>query len=122
GPWGKMVGQDAIRKGYGRAYAGLPHFTAMHVVTNDRIRVDGDTAEGTWYLLDLSLRDPQVNPLLLVALYEEQYRKVDGVWKYTWLKLNYLWSAEQGRITPENPMAIPQSTRKAYSADKARTN
>jgi hypothetical protein len=122
GPWGKMVGQDAIRKGYGRAYAGMPHFTAMHVVTNERIRVDGDTAEGTWYLLDLSLRDPDVNPLLLVALYEEQYRKVDGVWKYTWLKLTYLWSAEQGRITADNPMAIPQSTRKAYSADKAKAD
>ncbi|MDB5714450.1 MAG: nuclear transport factor 2 family protein [Sphingomonadales bacterium] len=120
GPWGKMESQDAIRKGYGRAYRDMPKFTAMHVVTNPRLTVTGDEAEGSWYLLDLTLRDPHTNPLLLVALYEEKYRRVDGVWKYSFLKLNYLWSAEHGRITPENPMTIPDTTRKAYSAERAR--
>lgn len=120
GPWGKMEGQDAIRKGYGRAYKGMPQFTAMHAVTNGRIKVRGDEAEGTWYLLDLSLRDANVNPLLLIALYEEEYRKIDGVWKYRSLKLNYLWSAEKGQITADNPMAIPERTRKAYGAEKMR--
>lgn len=121
GPWGKMVGQDAIRKGYGRAYRDMPKFTAMHVVTNPRLTVRGNEAEGTWYLLDLSLRDANVNPLLLVALYEETYRKAGGAWKYASLKLNYLWSAERGRITEDNPMAIPETSRKAYSAERAKT-
>ncbi|AYJ85486.1 nuclear transport factor 2 family protein (plasmid) [Sphingomonas paeninsulae] len=120
GPWGKMEGQDAIRKGYGRAYRDMPQFTAMHVVTNPRLAVTGNEAEGTWYLLDLTLREAHTNPLLLVALYEEKYRRIDGVWKYSFLKLNYLWSAEKGRITAENPMTIPDTTRKAYSAERAR--
>lgn len=119
GPWGRMEGQDAIRRGYGKAYAGMPHFTAMHAVTNGRITVKGDEAEGVWYLLDLSLRDPAVNPLLLIALYEERYRRLSGEWKYQSLKLNYLWSAEQGRITADNPMAIPQRARAAYRQAKA---
>lgn len=114
GPWGKMVGQDAIRKGYGRAYKGQPQFTALHAVTNGRIMVTGDKAEGTWYLLDHSLREPGNNALILVALYEETYEKRDGVWKYTSLTLNYKWSAEKGYITPENPMAMPEASKKAY--------
>lgn len=119
GPWGRMEGQDAIRRGYGRAYSGMPRFTALHAVTNGRITVDGDRADGVWYLLDLSLREPDVNPVTLVALYEEQYRRVSGEWKYQSLKLNYLWSAEKGRITPENPMSIPQRTKAAYRKERS---
>ncbi|MDO7842871.1 nuclear transport factor 2 family protein [Sphingomonas immobilis] len=121
GPWGRMEGQEAIRKGYGRAYRDMPQFTALHAVTNPRLIVDGDEAEGTWYLLDFSLREANVNPLLIVALYEERYRRVDGVWKYAFLKLNYLWSAEKGRITPDNPMAVPVASRAAYREAKATT-
>lgn len=119
GPWGKMVGQDAIRKGYGKAYKGMPTFTALHAVTNPRIIVNGDKAEGTWYLLDHSLREPGVNPLILVALYEETHEKRNGVWKYTSLKLTYKWSAEKGRITEDNPMTMPEASREAYKQNKA---
>jgi SnoaL-like domain len=114
GPWGRMEGKEAIRKGYGRAYRNMPQFTALHAVTNSRIVVRGDEGEGTWYLLDHSLREPSSNPLILVALYEERHAKRNELWKYTSLKLTYLWSAEQGRITPENPMRLPESSKKAY--------
>lgn len=107
GPWGKMVGQDAIRKGYGRAYRDGEQFTAVHAVTNPRIFVNGDTATGTWYLLDCSLRDKDVPPLQIVGLYDEDYRRVDGEWRIARLHLKFLWSSHVGRITEDNPMTMP---------------
>lgn len=105
GPWGRMVGQDAIRRGYGRAYRDAEPFTAMHAVTNPRIKIDGDKSTGTWYLLDCVLSD-DVSPVKVIAIYDEDYRKIDGQWKIARLTLKFLWSADVGRITPENPMKI----------------
>jgi ketosteroid isomerase-like protein len=105
GPWGRMVGQAKIRKGYGRAYGGATPFTAMHAVTNPRIRIDGDTAAATWYLLDCVLGDDP-SPLKVIGIYNDKYRKVNGRWFFSELRLEFLWSADQGRITPDNPMKV----------------
>jgi ketosteroid isomerase-like protein len=118
GPWGRMDGQDAIRKGYGRSYRDMPPFTAMHAVTNPRIRVTGDDATGTWYLLDLSLRDAKVDPLQIVGIYDEIYRRTAEGWRIKHLTLKFLWSSEHGRITDENPMTIPARTRSSHSSDR----
>ena len=107
GPWGRMIGQDAIRSGYGRAYKSGEQFTAMHAVTNPRIRIEGDKATGTWYLLDCVLRESNENPLKVIGIYDEDYRREPEGWRIARLTLKFLWSAEQGRITPENPMRIP---------------
>lgn len=122
GPWGRMDGQDAIRRGYGRSYSGMPTFTAMHAVTNPRIRVTGDDATGTWYLLDLSLRDANVNPLEIVGIYDEIYRRTPDSWRIAHLTLRFLWSREHGRITPDNPMTIPGRVRDAHSAERKNQN
>jgi SnoaL-like domain len=107
GPWGRMEGQDKIRRGYGRAYKGQDQFTAVHAVTNPRIRLLDEThATGTWYLLDMTLGSGDENPLKIVGIYDEEYRKVDGVWKIARLELKFLWSADVGRVTPENPMKM----------------
>jgi SnoaL-like domain len=108
GPWGRMNGQAKIRKGYVRAYENAPQFTAMHCVTNPRIMIDGDTAEGTWYLLDCNTRG-NGPPLLILAVYEETYRRVDGEWKYTSVTLNFKWSDHIGHVSADNPMTVPPS-------------
>ncbi|MCK9542437.1 MAG: nuclear transport factor 2 family protein [Novosphingobium sp.] len=118
GPWGRMDGQQAIRKGYGRAYKDMPQFTAMHAVTNPRIRVNGDEATGTWYLLDMSLRDPGIDPLQIVGIYDEIYCRTAAGWRIRHLTLRFLWSSEHGRITEENPMTIPARTRAAHGVDR----
>ena len=118
GPWGKMDGQAAIRKGYGRSYRGMPSFTAMHAVTNPRIKVNGDEATGSWYLLDLSLREAATQPLQIVGIYDEIYRRTADGWRIAHLTLRFLWTSEHGRITEDNPMTIPGTVRDAHSRDR----
>jgi ketosteroid isomerase-like protein len=118
GPWGRMDGQDAIRKSYGRAYKNMPKFTAVHAVTNPRIRVNGDDATGTWYLLDCSLREPNVNPLQIVGIYDEIYRRTEAGWRIKHLTLRFLWSSEHGYISEDNPMTIPERTRAGHNRDR----
>jgi SnoaL-like domain len=105
GPWGRMEGQDAIRRGYGRAYRDQPDWGAMHAVTNPRIKIDGDDATGTWYLLDCVTYGRQ-NPLRVLGVYDEEYRRVDGVWKMKRLTLRFKWSDDTGRVREDNPMQI----------------
>jgi SnoaL-like domain len=102
GPWGRMEGQDAIRRGYTKAYKDAPPWTAMHAVTNPRIRIAGDEATGTWYLLDCAtVGEP---PLRVLGVYDETYRRVDGAWKMSSLTLRFKWSENTGHVSDENPM------------------
>jgi len=103
GPWGRMDGQDAIRRGYTKAYGNAEPWTAMHAVTNPRIRIDGDEATGTWYLLDCSTVGFE-QPLRVLGVYDETYRRVDGTWKMSSLTLRFKWSEVTGHVTPQNPM------------------
>ena len=106
GPWGRMNGQEKIRKGYVRAFENAPPFGAMHCVTNPRIEIDGDSATGTWYLLDCTTHGegPALN---ILAVYDETYRRVEGEWKYTSVTLQFKWSKHIGHVSDDNPMTIP---------------
>ena len=109
GPWGRMEGQEAIRRGYGRAYAGAPRFNAMHAVSNGRLDIDGDQASGTWTLLEVSLTAAaHENPLKLMAVYHETYRRLAEGWRMSGVTIEFLWSESTGRVTPENPMVRPR--------------
>jgi len=86
GRWGRMVGQDAIRRGYRRAYQDAEPWTSMHFVTNPRIAIEADTARGSWYLLNAVAGSEQ--PVRLVGVYEDEYRRVDGSWRIASLTLH----------------------------------
>jgi hypothetical protein len=101
--YGTWVGLDAIRANHLALMrlAGEP-FDDLLVATNPWIRLTGPTtAHGRWYLLDLLTRQKPVtgmasigghdNPLFYLAVYEDDYRKVNGVWKIAYCKLNFLW-------------------------------
>ena len=54
-------------------------------------QIDGDTAKGSWYLLDISASGGETaNPIILLGLYHETYRRDDGVWRIASLALRYL--------------------------------
>jgi len=101
--WGRWEGRETIRKNYAAALATTGSaFDSLHVVTNPWItRTGATTAHGRWYLLDLLTRQKPVtelatrgghdNPLLYLAIYEDDYRKVGDSWKFAYCQLHFLW-------------------------------
>jgi hypothetical protein len=95
---GKMEGIDAIRSGlndafklYDRDQQGSYPF--MHAITNHWIKLTGpDTAEGRCYLIDFETASkPDPNPLLLLGLYADEYKRINGEWRITRTRLEVVW-------------------------------
>ena len=97
---GDWVGKERIRAGYEEFSGDAGQFTgAMHANTNEWIELTGtDTARARWYLLDLSLSGPaDQNPLMLMGIYDDVYRKVDGQWKIERTYIDFVWPNRQYR-------------------------
>lgn len=103
GEYGLWVGKATIRKNYAEQFKLVGEaFDSLHYVTNPRIRLTGpNTANGRWYLMDFLTRQKEgsgiesqgghENPLLWLAIYEDDYVKVNGKWKISHCKLHFLW-------------------------------
>lgn len=90
-PERKAVGRDAIRQFFVDVQ-GLMSF-AVHMVMNPIIRVDGDRAEGIWYLFQACTLADGNKPLWGSARYDEEYVRVNGEWKFKNLKLtSFFWT------------------------------
>lgn len=101
---GNWVGRDTIVTNFTNEFAkiGGP-YDAMHVVTNPWITLTGpDTAHGRCYLIDLLTRQQagtghyttvggHGNPLLFLGMYEDEYRKIDGEWRFANIRLPFFW-------------------------------
>jgi hypothetical protein len=101
---GNWVGRSVIRDNFAAIMPAIGEpFDAIHVVTNPWVQLTGpDTAHGRWYLLDfltrqkagsggLVTRGGHDNPLLYLSVYEDDYRKVDGAWRFSRIVLHTLW-------------------------------
>jgi ketosteroid isomerase-like protein len=114
---GSMRGIDEIREGLTGAIALFDrdkhgNYPFLHAVTNHWIKITGpDVAEGRCYLIDLetaSKADP--NPLLLLGLYSDEYRRVDGEWRISRSRLETVWPERkggEGRGEPGRGMPLP---------------
>jgi hypothetical protein len=100
---GKMEGIDAIRTGLNEAFELFDRdrqgsYPFIHAITNHWVKLTGpDSAEGRCYLIDFetaSKADP--NPLLLLGLYADEYRRLDGQWRITRSTLEVVWPARSG--------------------------
>ena len=82
--FGQAKGHDAIRelfKGFRK------HFSfSQHNIMNPRIRIDGDTATGTWYIMGPWNQTEDGRNIWMTARYDDDYVKVDGEWKYSHLR------------------------------------
>lgn len=92
---GDWVGRDTIRANYARQHErteGLTH-AFLHSVTNPWVELTGsDTARGRCYLLDINTRmAPGENPLMLLGVYVDDYRKVEGRWYIERTRIDFLW-------------------------------
>lgn len=99
---GRMEGLDAIRAGLKDAFAqfdrdGRGHYPFLHAITNHTIELTGpDSATGRCYLLDWETASkPEPNPLLLLGVYDDEYRRIDGAWRITRSRLDVVWPVAQ---------------------------
>ena len=101
--YGRWIGRETIRANYRANLDQLgPSFSSLHVMANPWITLKSPTeAHGRWTLVDfLTARCVQLkpgkdgtagDPLLWLAIYEDDYRKVDGKWLMSYVKLHFLW-------------------------------
>lgn len=100
---GDWTGKEKIRENfiYWMKEESAP-FNALYVITNPNITITGPTsAYGRWtftnYLTVQSESGPLTTaggkdqPLFILGMYEDEYRKVDGEWKISRLKLTIFW-------------------------------
>lgn len=99
GPYGTWVGIDAIRDGYkvNLAREGTP-FSTIHAMANQVIELQGDTAHSRCFLLDIVMGAGNENPLRLLGIYDEDFRRVDGRWLISRSRIDFLWTADAGKV------------------------
>ena len=67
-------------------------WSVMHAITNHYIEITGpDTARGRCYLLDLKLEEGKKDPLYLIGVYDDLYKKIDGRWLFYRTRIDFLW-------------------------------
>lgn len=92
-PYGDWVGRDEIREQYKKVVGtGGKPFSFMHASTNGWVELTGpDSATGSWFLLDLGLGD-NPNPMGLIGVYNDVYKKVDGEWFIHRTRIDHIWT------------------------------
>ncbi len=103
---GRAQGHDEIRKLF-KSFEERISFS-QHNVFNPRIEVNGDKAHGTWYFMGPFTFRKNNQALWLAARYEEEYVKVNGIWKFQHLNaIGRLaapyetgWAAASGKSRP----------------------
>lgn len=103
---GEMKGLDTIKAGLKEAYRqfdrdGRSHYPFLHVIGNHQVTLTGaDTAQGQCYLVDFETASkPDPNPLLLLGVYYDQYRRIDGAWRIAQSRLDVIWPQPAHRAT-----------------------
>lgn len=95
---GEMVGLASIKAELTKAYRqydrdGRGHYPFVHAITNHEVTLAGDEATGHCYLIDFETASkPEPNPLLLLGIYADQYRRIDGVWRIAASQLDVVWN------------------------------
>ena len=85
GLFGRHEGREAIREFFRGVSSDIPF--AIHYMMNPIISVDGDEASGQWYLFQTCTFADGNTAIWGAARYDEQYRRVDGEWKFSRLNL-----------------------------------
>jgi ketosteroid isomerase-like protein len=81
GPWGRYEGKEAI-EGFSRDVTLETYSLMLHHFYNVYIEVKGDTATGMWYFLVPASNRKKEKAEWLAGVYDEQYIKVNGEWKF----------------------------------------
>jgi hypothetical protein len=112
-PW---RGREEIKKALSAAFTEydqqkLGSYPFLHPVTNQWIElIDEDTAQGRCYLIDFfTQRAAAENPLLLVGIYADEYKKLEGKWYISRSRLDLVWPKRNGGGGyPGNGLVLPE--------------
>lgn len=112
-PW---RGREEIREGLKKAFADYDthnhgSYPFLHAITNQWVELTGeDTAEGRCYLIDLvTQREQNVNPLLLLGIYADEYKDIDGHWYISRSRLDLAWPTRDiGGGEPGKGLVLPE--------------
>jgi uncharacterized protein (TIGR02246 family) len=93
-PGHTMTGRDQIVAVVPSALKQM-YLRTMHMVHNDLVWIDGDTARGETYCVAHHLTqesETAASDYIMSIIYDNQYRKLDGRWYFSHRKLNLRWS------------------------------
>jgi hypothetical protein len=115
---GDWRGRAAIAAGLQQAFDDYDlerhgSYPFLHAVTNHWIAfIDADTAQGRCYLLDLqTIAKPVRDPWILLGMYADEYRRIDGRWYITRSRLDVVWPARNvGGGHPGRDLVLPAPT------------
>lgn len=113
---GNWYGRDAIRAGLQKAFINYDlekrgTYPFMHAVTNQWVEfIDADTAQGRCYLVDLqTIVKPERDPWILLGMYADEYRRIDGRWYITRSRLDVVWPTRNvGGGNPGKDLVLPE--------------
>ncbi len=107
GPYGVWRGRKEIYDGWKAVFAGGVPYGGFHATTNQWIELTSPTtAVSRCYLHDISNEpDPRSNPVVWYGVYDENYVKIDGEWKMSFCRLEFLWPKRQ--VSDEFPRTMP---------------
>lgn len=119
GPYGSLQGREAIRQQLIAAHPERLPYDGMHITTNLWVELTGPkTAASRNYLTDMwpsdeigpiSHKGYPANPVILYAIYENDYRKRGEDWQISRSQIQFVWpqrivSDDFPRETPRAPI------------------
>ena len=84
---GKYEGKEAIRGLYSLVQSSKDRFSVSHLILNPVVKVDGERAQGTFYLLEPSGFE---QAMWGHGRYDTEYIRVDGKWKIS--SFRFMWN------------------------------
>ena len=96
-PGHTMTGRDQIVAVVPSALKSM-YLRTMHMVHNDMVWIDGDTARGETYCVAHHLikeSDTKASDYVMFILYDNKFRRVNGRWYFSHRKLNLKSSKTQ---------------------------
>lgn len=107
GPFGLYEGKAAITKFFQDLPSGMD--MTMHMVHNQKVQVNGDTATGEWYY-EVPYTTVANQAGWIAGKYIEQYVKVGAEWKFKKIVADWYWNtpyekgwAQEGMIKDPSP-------------------